>query len=420
MRLRATAWKYVLISGLCVVGVYFALPNATSQTAVYSALGTASVVCIVVGVYLHRPKERLGWYFLALAGGCFTLGDDAWTVYNSILHISVPFPSFADALYLAGYPFLFAGVLRLTRNLNRSVQREDNADAAIVTMGALAISWHFLMTSYVHHSTVNTFGMLVNLAYPIMDIALVFLVFRTLLFRDSRQPFHKFLAGAMMVMFVADFTYDLLVLHDSYTPGNAVDALFLIEYVLVAVASLHPSIATGLSEAEDSIVSSGEEASHRRRMPVVILAAFIPQTVLVLTASLGVSVSVLAMAGLCIAVFAVICLRMIWLIDRLSGQSLELKENGANLLHMAFHDELTGLPNRVLLRDRVKQALASTTRSGTAVALCFGDLDGFQTINDTLGHDVGDTVLVKVGALLESIVRPGDTVARVGGDETRR
>jgi diguanylate cyclase (GGDEF)-like protein len=376
------------------------------------------VVCILIGIRLYRPKDRLGWYFLALAGGCFTLGDDAGTFYSSVLHVSVPFPSTADALYLAGYPFLFAGVLRLTRNPIRSVRREDSADAAIVSIGVLAISWHFLMNSYVHDATLDTVGMLVNLAYPIMDIALVFLVFRTLLFRESRQPFHKLLAAAMTVMFVADFTYDLLVLHNSYASGNAVDALFLVEYVLIGAAALHPSVAAGIFEAEAAgAASGGDETIGRHRLPVVIVAGFIPPTILVLAASLGVPANVPVIAGLCVAVFAVICLRMIWLINRISGQSLELKVHEANLQYMAFHDELTGLPNRMLLRDRVKQALASTTRTGTAVALCFGDLDGFKTINDTLGYHVGDTVLVKVGALLESIVRPGDTVARVGGDE---
>ena len=418
MGLRATAWKYALLGGLCVVGGYFLLPNPTSQTIVYSALGTASVVCILAGIHLHQPKDRLGWYFLALAGGCFTLGDDAWSFYSSILHISVPYPSFADALYLAGYPFLFAGVLRLTRNSNRSARREDNADAAIVAMGALAISWHFLMNSYVHNTTLNTLGMLVNLAYPIMDIALVFLVFRWLLFKGSRQPFHTLVAAAMVVMFIADFTYDLLVLHNSYTSGNAVDALFLIEYVLIGAAALHPSIGAGIPRDEDRGTASGsEEARQRQRLPIVILAGFIPPTILVFTASLGLSVSVLAMASLCIAVFAVICLRMIWLVDRISGQSLELKKNGVSLRHMAFHDELTGLPNRTLLRERAEQALTSASGSGTAVALCCGDLDGFKTINDTLGHQVGDTVLAKVGRLLESIASPGDTVARIGGDE---
>jgi diguanylate cyclase (GGDEF)-like protein len=416
--LRSTAWKYALIGGMCVVAVYFALPNETSQDIVYSVLGSASVVCILVGIRLHRPKDRLSWYFLALAGTCFTLGDDASSFYNLLLHVSVPFPSFADALYLAGYPFLFAGVLRLTRNPNRSYRRENYADAAIVSMGALAISWHFLMNSYVHDATLTTFGMLVDLAYPIMDIALLFILFRALLFGESRRTFHKLLAAAMIVMFVGDFIYDLLVLHNGYDTGNPSDALFLIEYVLIGVAALHPSVAGGTSEAEAAdVVSNRQVASDRHRMPIVIVAGFIPPTILVVATSLGVSVNVLVLAGLCIAVFAVICLRMIWLIGRISRQSLELKENDANLRYMAYHDELTGLANRGLLHDRVEQALASITRSGRLVALCMGDLDGFKTINDTLGHHVGDTVLVKVGALLESIVRPGDTVARLGGDE---
>ena len=416
--LRSTAWKYALIGGMCVVAAYFALPNETSQDIVYSALGTASVVCILVGIRLQRPKDRLSWYFLALAGTCFTLGDDASSFYNLVLHVSVPFPSFADALYLAGYPFLFAGVLRLTRNPNRSFRRENYADAAIVSMGALAISWYFLMNSYVHDSTLTTFGMLVTLAYPIMDIALLFILFRALLFGESRRTFHKLLAAAMIVMFVGDFIYDLLVLHNSYDTGNPSDALFLIEYVLIGVAALHPSVAGGTSESEAAdVVSDRQVASDRHRMPIVIVAGFIPPTILVLATSFGVSVNVLVMAGLSIAVFAVICLRMIWLIGRISRQSLELKENDANLRYIAFHDELTGLANRGLLHDRVEQALASITRSGRLIALCMGDLDGFKTINDTLGHHVGDTILVKVGALLESIVRPGDTVARLGGDE---
>ena len=96
MVLRTTAWKYALVGGMCIVAGYFFLPNATSQTIVYSTLGTASVACILIGIRLNRPKDRLGWYFLALAGGCFTLGDDVWTIYGSILHISVPLPSIAD------------------------------------------------------------------------------------------------------------------------------------------------------------------------------------------------------------------------------------------------------------------------------------------------------------------------------------
>jgi diguanylate cyclase (GGDEF)-like protein/PAS domain S-box-containing protein len=85
--------------------------------------------------------------------------------------------------------------------------------------------------------------------------------------------------------------------------------------------------------------------------------------------------------------------------------------------HLAFYDPLTRLPNRRLLMDRLQQALASSARSGRAGALLFIDLDNFKTLNDTLGHDMGDLLLQQVALRLESCVREGDTVARLGGDE---
>lgn len=84
---------------------------------------------------------------------------------------------------------------------------------------------------------------------------------------------------------------------------------------------------------------------------------------------------------------------------------------------LAFYDPLTKLPNRRLLLDRLQQALASSTRSGQMGALLFLDLDHFKTLNDTLGHDVGDLLLRQVAERLQSCVREGDTVARLGGDE---
>lgn len=87
------------------------------------------------------------------------------------------------------------------------------------------------------------------------------------------------------------------------------------------------------------------------------------------------------------------------------------------LEYLAHHDAVTGLPNRVLLADRVEQALIRARREGKGVAVLFLDLDGFKAINDTVGHHVGDRFLSEVAARLQASVRERDTVARLGGDE---
>ncbi|MDO8930876.1 MAG: EAL domain-containing protein [Rhodocyclaceae bacterium] len=93
------------------------------------------------------------------------------------------------------------------------------------------------------------------------------------------------------------------------------------------------------------------------------------------------------------------------------------KENEARIEHLAYHDHLTGLPNRFALLARLTQSLADARRNGQQLALMFIDLDHFKTINDSLGHDVGDQLLVAVARRIRAALRETDTVARLGGDE---
>ena len=95
----------------------------------------------------------------------------------------------------------------------------------------------------------------------------------------------------------------------------------------------------------------------------------------------------------------------------------ERKRFEGQLASQALHDRLTGLPNRVLLRDRVQHALARAGRRGASVALLVADIDRFKVVNESLGHDGGDRLLVAVAGRLADMLRPGDTVARMGGDE---
>ena len=111
---------------------------------------------------------------------------------------------------------------------------------------------------------------------------------------------------------------------------------------------------------------------------------------------------------------------MIWIVDDVTERHKmlnELQKQTALLDFQAHHDDLTGLPNRTLYRDRIESAVQQSKRSKKKFALLFLDLDHFKEINDSLGHDAGDMLLVEVTNRLKSSLRGEDTLARIGGDE---
>jgi diguanylate cyclase (GGDEF)-like protein len=95
----------------------------------------------------------------------------------------------------------------------------------------------------------------------------------------------------------------------------------------------------------------------------------------------------------------------------------ERVESEEQIREMAFYDQLTGLPNRFLLKDRIQQAIASASRNGKKAGIMFIDLDRFKEINDLCGHDVGDEVLKEEANEIALCLRKNDTLSRFGGDE---
>ena len=313
------AWKIELTLSAVFVAEYFVVRSVTNQNTVYSLFGAVAFVMIMVGVAVHRPEDRVGWYLLAAAVGCLTLGDDVTTYYQVVQH-TIPFPSIADALYLSGYPFFFAAVLRLTHGPRSHSWREDNADAIIVALGLSALAWLFLMQPYIHDTTVSTFGKVVNVAYPMMDIALVFLVVRALVFGSIRLTFQRLLAATLTATLVADFAFDVLTLHNSYTPGNVVNSAYLLQYALFGATALHPSMTQRPSELE---LVPGEQFS---KMPYVVLCGLVPPATLLGAELAHARVDVVVLTLISVSVFLVVSLRLYWLIDCMNRQSRRLVE----------------------------------------------------------------------------------------------
>jgi diguanylate cyclase (GGDEF)-like protein len=117
-----------------------------------------------------------------------------------------------------------------------------------------------------------------------------------------------------------------------------------------------------------------------------------------------------------IILFIIIVIIILWN-RRLHKEIKTRKRLEEKMKHMATHDDLTGLANRVLLKDRLNTAISFHQRQSLKIAVLFIDLDGFKNINDTYGHDVGDELLIQVADKLRTCVRQSDTVVRFGGDE---
>ena len=103
----------------------------------------------------------------------------------------------------------------------------------------------------------------------------------------------------------------------------------------------------------------------------------------------------------------------VWILNDVSDR----KALESELTHRAFHDSLTGLANRALFKDHLRQALERVRRSDSGIAVLFMDLDNFKQVNDSMGHEVGDRLLVEAGHRIRVCIRPSDTAARIGGDE---
>lgn len=210
-------------------------------------------------------------------------------------------------------------------------------------------------------------------------------------------------AGAVMHVLDAQAVYN----HDSVSAKVLIDVLlsgsafFLVNISLTNVAvALAQGESVGASLRRDLWFQGSTDMVLLGLAPIVVIAA---QKGLALLPLLALPMTAVAKA-------ASASLENAALID-------ELRQQAAEKEHQALHDSLTGLPNRTLFHDRVRQAVVTARRERTEVAVLIMDLDRFKEINDTLGHHNGDLLLQEVGARLCGALRTSDTIARLGGDE---
>ena len=221
---------------------YFLLPPSGLKAASYAGLGLAAAAALVVGARTFKPRQSLAWYLLA--GGLFSLaaGDTINNSYEWVFKTEAPFPSPADAVYLAFAPLLATGLLLLVRARTPGRDRTSLIDAVIIGTGAGLLSWIFLIVPYVRAPDLTLLQRLISIYYPVLDVILLAVAAR--LWRAGSQSTAAFrlLTVGLLGLLVGDTVYGLSQLTIGWVPGGAVDLMWILFYVGLGAAALHPSM----------------------------------------------------------------------------------------------------------------------------------------------------------------------------------
>lgn len=393
-RLVTTAWRWFLAAGAVASISYFLLPG-TSASLVYELLAGLAAAAVVVGVRLHGPYRSRGWFLVAAGIATWAFGDLLWSAHESLFD-TPPFPSLVDVAYLGAYPLLLVGLARIVRDRGPDRDLPAVLDAAAVVVAVALPMWVFVVSPARADTDLTALGRLVATAYPVADVFLVGVLVRLLLSPGKRPAAYWLLFTGVVATLVGDVVFAVPSVSAGYAAGDPLDAAFLASYLLIGAAALHPSM---VSVAH--VTGRLHQPSSKRRIALVAVAGLSAPALLAVEAARGgIHHLPLILGGWCL-LLGLVLTRLVAMMQELALESRL--------------DPLTRLANRSHFLERVESTLRRT--DAVDVALLYLDLDDFRAVNESIGRAGGDALLVAVADRLRTIVRPGDLVARPGGDE---
>ncbi|MGH2920106.1 MAG: putative bifunctional diguanylate cyclase/phosphodiesterase, partial [Solirubrobacteraceae bacterium] len=364
------------------------------KTWLFSGVLVAAAAVCLTRVWLVRT-DRLIWTALGSGMLLWALGSMYWSAFVKGL-ASPPYPSGADLLYLSFYPAAYVALMLLVRRRQAVIGSSVWLDGLIGVLAIGAVGTAFVVPSMVADTGGATAVVATNLAYPLCDLLLIALVVGGFALSAWRPGRALALIGCGLILFaIADSIYLYRVASGVFVEGTWLDALWPAGMLLLAIAAWQ---------------APARSATHTARTWPVLVAP-----ILFSCASLGVlvygNVNHINVASLTLAT-ATLGAAFV----RLTLSFREVRQL-SETRRQATTDELTGLPNRRLLYERMTAHLRSGRADGRPLTLLMADLDGFKELNDTLGHQAGDVLLKQIGPRVLDALRAGDTLARLGGDE---
>jgi len=327
---------YAVWMALLVVAHYTLTGQRTATGALIEVSGVAAMVA---GVALNRPARRTPWLLLAAANLTGAAGEVAARVYVMVTHAPLPFPSFADAIFLAAYPLYVAGLALFIRSRSTGRDARSMIDALVLMVGLILLSWIFLIVPGASAASMTWPQRVVSVAYPVGDLLVLVTLARLLTPGTARGPSAMLFALGTVCGVASDVAYDLAQDAGRH-PGLAFSIGYVVSAIAWGAAALHPSMAELTRTARHRVPDAAPGS-----ILVLMLASLIPPAYLLYHAATerdGVE-GVVAVA--CGALFLLLLSRL-WDVAATNRRSLSrertLRMASAALASAGSADEVAG------------------------------------------------------------------------------
>ena len=371
--------------------------DLTYLLVIYSSRGLS--IQALIGA---APGRRRRAALLCAALLATTLGESIF-VYFELFSTSPPDISLADVCYDLFYTLLGLTLLPSASSwrLSKTFELLVGSVISVVVVGAYA--WALFLADIALDQSTPVAVRIVTLSYPLLDLGLLTLVLLTLRSQYLSAAAACF-AGGLGLYIVADLSYAFLSSRGAYVPGQWIDAAWTIGTAALAYGGW--SLRRPGKFLERLKAPGG--ALFQRWLSALPYAAVLAACGLLIYQTAHPTPASLGVAWSSIVLFGLVMLR----------QALTFRDN-LKLTRQAFHDPLTGLPNRAFFLKELEQhlLLARHTTPLPPLSLLFVNLNGFKLANDRFGHAAGDQVLRQAAQRMTRALQDGDTLARIGGDE---